>query len=76
MNKLSEILWRSIAVLFQLLLIAILGALLLGDAAGPLVGSVLANTKAFLSALNPAAVAVAFILYLIWRQFGMERGAE
>ncbi len=69
MEKVTEILWSSITVLFQLVLAALLVGLLLGEAAGPVVGSVLANTKAFLSALNPTAAAVAFILYLIWKQF-------
>src|SRR5918992_1699123 len=70
MEKLSDILGQAITLLFQLVLAGILVGLLLGEAAGPLVGSVLANTKAFLSTLNPAAAAVLFVLYLLWRQFG------
>jgi tryptophan-rich sensory protein len=70
MEKLSDILGQAITLLFQLVLAGILVGLLLGEAAGPLVGSVLANTKSFLSTLNPAAAAVLFVLYLLWRQFG------
>lgn len=73
MEKATEILWSSITVLFQLLLAAVLIGLLLGETAGPVVGSVLTNTKAFLSALNPAAAGVAFVLYLIWTQFRPQR---
>jgi hypothetical protein len=69
MEKVKSILQSSIVVLFQLVLVALLIGLLLGDAAGPIVGGVLENTKAFLSVLNPAAAAVAFVLYLLWRQF-------
>ena len=73
MDTISNILWTSITLLFQLVLAGILIGLLLGDAAGPAIGSVLDNTKNLLSALNPAAAAVVFVLYLIWRQF---RGKE
>jgi hypothetical protein len=69
MEKVTTILQSSILVLFQLVLAALLIGLLLGEAAGPIVGGVLENTKAFLSALNPAAAAVVFVLYLLWRQF-------
>jgi hypothetical protein len=74
MEKITEVLWSSITLLFQLVLAGVLAGLLLGEAAGPVVGSVLANTKTFLSALNPAAVAVAFVLYLIYRQFRVQGG--
>jgi len=73
MDKVNDILWTSITLLFQLVLVGVLAGLLLGEAAGPIVGAVLANTKSFLAALNPAAAAVVFVLYLIWRQF---RGKE
>ena len=68
MDKITEILRFSIVVLFQIVLGAVLIALLLGEAAGPTVSSVLSNTERFLSALNPAAAAVGFVLYLIWVQ--------
>jgi hypothetical protein len=73
MEKVNDILWTSITLLFQLVLVGVLAGLLLGDAAGPVIGSVLVNTKSLLAALNPAAAAVVFVLYLIWRQF---RGKE
>jgi hypothetical protein len=73
MDKVNDFLWTSITLLFQLVLVGVLAGLLLGEAAGPIVGSVLANTKSLLSVLNPAAAAVVFVLYLIWRQF---RGKE
>jgi hypothetical protein len=73
MEKVSDILWRSITLLFQLVLVGVLVGLLLGETAGPIIGAVLANTKSLLGALNPAAAAVVFVLYLIWRQF---RGKE
>jgi len=68
MEKITEILRFSIVVLFQIVLGAVLIALLLGEAAGPTVSSILSNTERFLSALNPAAAAVGFVLYLIWLQ--------
>ncbi len=68
MEKITEILRFSIVVLFQIVLGAVLIALLLGEGAGPTVSSVLSNTERFLSALNPAAAAVGFVLYLIWLQ--------
>ena len=68
MDKITEILRFSIVVLFQIVLGAVLIALLLGEGAGPTVSSVLSNTERFLSALNPAAAAVGFVLYLIWLQ--------
>jgi branched-subunit amino acid ABC-type transport system permease component len=68
MDKITEILRFSIVVLFQIVLGAVLIALLLGEAAGPTVSSILSNTERFLSALNPAAAAVGFVLYLIWLQ--------
>jgi hypothetical protein len=73
MEKVSDILWTSITVLFQLVLVGLLAGLLLGEAGGPVVGSVLVNTKSLLAALNPAAAAVVFVLYLIYRQY---RGKE
>ena len=61
MEKVSDILWTSITVLFQLVLVGLLAGLLLGEAGGPVVGSVLVNTKSLLAALNPAAAAVVFV---------------
>ena len=43
MEKITEILRFSIVVLFQIVLGAVLIALLLGEAAGPTVSSVLSN---------------------------------
>ena len=73
MEKITEILRFSIVVLFQIVLGAVLIALLLGEAAGPTVSSILSNTERFLSALNPAAAAVGFVLYLIWLQLRPQR---
>jgi hypothetical protein len=73
MEKVSDILWTSITVLFQLVLVGLLAGLLLGEAGGPVVGSVLVNTKSLLAALNPAAAAVVYVLYLNYRQY---RGKE
>ena len=72
MEKITEILRFSIVVLFQIVLGAVLIALLLGEAAGPTVSSILSNTERFLSAFNPAAAAVGFVLYLIWLQLRPE----
>jgi hypothetical protein len=68
MEKITDILRFSITVLFQIVLGAVLIALLLGEAAGPVVSSVMSNTERFLSALNPTAAAVGFVLFLIWLQ--------
>jgi hypothetical protein len=73
MEKITEILRFSIVILFQIVLGAVLIALLLGEAAGPTVSSVLSNTERFLSALNPTAAAVGFVLYLIWLQLRPQR---
>jgi hypothetical protein len=68
MEKVTDILRFSITILFQIVLGAVLIALLLGEGAGPVVSSVMSNTERFLSALNPTAAAVAFVLFLIWQQ--------
>ncbi len=60
-------LWSAIALLFQLILVMVLVALLMGDAAGGAVNSVYGNVRNLLASLNPAAVALAAVLYLFWR---------
>jgi hypothetical protein len=63
----NNFLWSAIALLYQLVLVMVLVALLLGDAAGGLVTSVYGNVRELLTSLNPATVAVAAVLYLFWR---------
>jgi hypothetical protein len=48
-------------------LVAVLIALIMGDGAGGFVTSVYGNVRELLASLNPAAVAVAAVLYLFWR---------
>jgi hypothetical protein len=45
----------------------VLIALIMGDGAGGFVTSVYGNVRELLASLNPAAVAVAAVLYLFWR---------
>ncbi len=63
----NNFLWSAIALLYQLVLVMVLVALLLGDAAGGLVTSVYGNVRELLASLNPTTVAVAAVLYLFWR---------
>ncbi len=63
----NSFLWSAIGLLYQLVLVMVLLALLLGDAAGVLVNSVYENVRELLASLNPATVAVAAVLYLFWR---------
>ena len=62
-----NVLWSAIGLLFQLVLLMVLVALLMGDGAGGVVNSVYGNVRELLSSLNPAAVALAAVLYLFWR---------
>jgi len=67
LKQASDILWTVIALLYQLVLVTVLIALLMGDGAGGFVMSVYGNVRELLAALNPAAVAVAAVLYLFWQ---------
>ncbi|MGH6819784.1 MAG: hypothetical protein ACREDU_02855 [Methylocella sp.] len=66
----NNFLWSAIALLYQLVLVMVLVALIMGDAAGDVVNSVYGNVRELLATLNPAAVAVAAVLYLFWRLHG------
>jgi len=66
LRQLSEVLWTVVGLLFQLVLAAVLVALIMGDAAGSVVITVYGNVKDLLGLLNPSAVAVAAVLYLFW----------
>ena len=59
--------WSAIILLFQLVLAAVLIALIMGEAGGSVVTSVYANVRDLLVSLNPATVAVAAVLYLFWQ---------
>ena len=67
LKQATDFLWTVIALLFQLVLLTVLIALLMGDGAGGFVMSVYANVRELLAALNPAAVAVAAVLYIFWQ---------
>jgi hypothetical protein len=67
LKQATDFLWTVITVLYQLVLLTVLIALLMGDGAGSFVMSVYGNVREFLAALNPAAVAVAAVLYLFWQ---------
>ncbi len=67
LNKFIANLWQVIELLFQLVLVIVLIALLMGGEAGGLVTGTFTNVKDFLAMLNPSAVAVAAVLYLLWR---------
>ena len=67
LKQYTDLLWTVITLLTQLVLVTVLIALILGDGAGGFVTSVYANVREFLAALNPAAVAVAAVLYLFWQ---------
>ena len=67
LNQFIANLWLVIELLFQLVLVIVLIALLMGSEAGGLVTSTFANVKDFLAMLNPSAVAVTAVLYLLWR---------
>ncbi|MBC8038330.1 MAG: hypothetical protein H7X89_14045 [Rhizobiales bacterium] len=63
----NNVLWSAIGLLFQLVLVMVLVALLMGEAAGGVVNTVYGNVRELLATLNPATVAVAAVLYLFWR---------
>jgi hypothetical protein len=67
LDQITEFLRIVITLLFQLVLVIVLVALLMGEAAGGFVTSVYGNVRDLLTSLNPAAVAVAAVLYLFWR---------
>ena len=67
LKQLTDVFSAVIGLLFQLVLLAVLAALIMGDAAGSFVMSVYGNVRELLATLNPASVAVAAVLYLFWR---------
>lgn len=68
-KQFTDVLWTVIALLFQLVLVIVLIALLMGEGAGGFVTSVYGNVSELLVALNPSAVAVAAVLYLFWQLY-------
>ena len=66
-DQITDILRIVITLLFQIVLVTVLVALLMGEAAGSYVTSVYGNVRELLTSLNPAAVAVAAVLYLFWQ---------
>lgn len=68
-KQFTDVLWTVIALLFQLVLVIVLIALLMGEGAGGFVMSVYGNVRELLVALNPSAVAVAAVLYLFWHMY-------
>jgi hypothetical protein len=66
-KQFTDVLWTVIALLFQLVLVIVLIALLMGEGAGGFVTSVYGNVRELLASLNPAAVAVAAVLLLFWQ---------
>lgn len=67
LKQLTDVVWGVIALLFQLVLAAVLVALIMGDGAGGFITSIYGNVKGLVASLNPASVAVAAVLYLFWR---------
>ncbi len=66
-KQFTDVVWTVIALLFQLVLVIVLVALLMGEGAGGFVTSVYGNVRELLVALNPSAVAVAAVLFLFWQ---------
>ena len=66
-KQFSDFMWSAIILLFQLVLAAVLIALIMGDAGGSVVTAVYANVRDLLTSLNPAAVVVVAVLYLFWQ---------
>jgi hypothetical protein len=66
-KQFSDFMWSAIILLFQLVLAAVLIALIMGEAGGSVVTTVYANVRDLLVSLNPATVAVAAVLYLFWQ---------
>jgi len=69
LQRISDILWTVVGLLFQLVLAAVLIALIMGDAAGSVVIGVYGNVKELLVLLNPSAVATIGVLYLFWHLY-------
>ena len=69
LDQITDFLRIVITLLFQLVLVTVLVALLMGEAAGAYVTSVYGNVRELLTSLNPAAVAVAAVLYLFWQLY-------
>jgi hypothetical protein len=67
LDQITDVLRIVITLLFQLVLVTVLVALLMGEGAGVFVNSVYGNVRDLLTSLNPAAVAVAAVLYLFWQ---------
>ena len=67
LDQITDFLRIVITLLFQLVLVTVLVALLMGEGAGGFVTSVYGNVRELLTSLNPAAVAVAAVLYLFWQ---------
>ncbi len=67
LNQITDFLRIIIVLLFQIVLVTVLVALLMGEGAGGYVTSVYGNVRELLTSLNPAAVAVAAVLYLFWQ---------
>ena len=67
LDQITDFLRIVITLLFQLVLVIVLIALLMGEGAGSFVMSVYGNVRDLLTSLNPAAVAVAAVLYLFWQ---------
>lgn len=65
-KQFTDFLWTVIALLCQLVLVAVLIALIMGDGAGGFITSVYGNVRELLASLNPASVAVVAVLYLFW----------
>ena len=68
-RRLIDFLWPAIELLCQLVLAAVLIALIMGDAAGSVINSIYGNVRELLASLNPTSVAVAAALYLFWRLY-------
>jgi len=66
LKQFTDFVWTVFVLLSQLVLVTVLVALIMGDGAGGFVTSVYGNVKDLLISLNPAAVAVAAVLYLFW----------
>lgn len=66
MKRATEFLWTIVVVLFQLVLVAVLVSLIMGDAAGPPINSIYENVLTLVLSMNPSAVAVAGVLLFFW----------
>ena len=66
MKRITDFLWAVNILLFQLVLVAVLLSLIMGEAAGPAVFSIYVNALTLVLSLNPSAVAVAGLLLFFW----------